>query len=82
MANLQIRNMPEELHQRLRTHAQQNNCTMSAAVLVAIQRELERWEWRKRLAGRAETDLGVTASELLAEERNSSGRGLSEPLRN
>ena len=69
MANLQVRNMPDDLHERLRRHARENNCTMSAAVLVAVERELERAGWRKRLAQRPRTDLGVEAAVLLAEER-------------
>ena len=69
MANLQVKNMPDDLHERLRLHARENNCTMSAAVLAAVERELERWEWRRRLALRPNTDLGVEAAALLAEER-------------
>lgn len=69
MANLQIRNMPDTLHERLRRYARENNCTMRAVALSAIERELAHWEWRKRLAQRPETDLGVEAAALLMEER-------------
>ena len=69
MANLQVRNVPDDLHERLRRHARENNCTMSAVVIIAVERELARWEWRKRLAQRPKTDLGVAAATLLAEER-------------
>ena len=68
MANLQIRNVPDTLHERLRRYARENNCTMREAVLTAIEKELARWEWQKRLAQRPETDLGVDASALLEEE--------------
>ena len=70
MANLQVRNISDDLHDRLRRHARENNCTISAAVLTAVEQELARWEWRKRLAQRSETDLGVAAAALLAEERS------------
>ena len=70
MANLQVRNISDDLHDRLRRHARENNCTISAAVLTAVEQELARWEWRKRLAQRPETDLGVEASALLVEERS------------
>ena len=70
MANLQVRNVPDDLHERLRHHARENNCTMSAVVLVAIERELARWEWRERMAQLPKTDLGVDAATLLAEERS------------
>ncbi|MDE0654593.1 MAG: toxin-antitoxin system HicB family antitoxin [bacterium] len=70
MANLQVKNIPETLHDRLRRHARANNCTISAAVLTAVERELARWEWRERLAQRPTTDLGIEAAALLAEERS------------
>ena len=64
MANLQIEDMPDTLHERLRRYARENNCSMRAAALSAIERELQ-----KRLAQRPETDLGVEAATLLMEER-------------
>lgn len=70
MAILQIRNMPDTLHERLRRYAGENNCTMRAVALIAIERELARWEWRERMAQRPETDLGVDAAALLEEERS------------
>ena len=70
MANLQVKNIPDTLHERLRRHARENSCTISAAVLTAVERELDRWEWRKRLAQRPRTDLGIDAAALLMEERS------------
>ena len=69
MANLQVRNVPDSLHESLRRHAKENNRTMSEVVVTAVERELARLEWLKRLASRPETDLGVEVSSLLAEER-------------
>ena len=69
MADLQVRNVPEALHERLRQHARKRNCSMSAAVLEAIERELARWEWRERLASHPTTDLRIDATTLLAEAR-------------
>ena len=43
---------------------------MSAIVLAAIERELARRDWRKRLAQRPKTNLGLEASTLLMEERS------------
>ena len=74
MANLQVKNIPDELHERLRRHARERNCTISAAVLTAVERELERWEWRARLAQRPRTELGVTAADLLQAERENRER--------
>ena len=69
MANLQVKNIPDALHERLRRYARENRCTISAAVLAAVERELEMWEWREHMARRPETDLGVDAAALIADER-------------
>lgn len=69
MANLQVKNIPDKLHNHLRQHARKNGVTISATVIAAIERELERNEWRERLATRPRTDLGISAADLLSEER-------------
>ena len=69
MAHLQVKNVPDSLHVRLRCFARETNRTLSAAVLAAVERELEAWEWRKRLAERSETQLGMDAAALIAEAR-------------
>ena len=70
MANLQVRNMPDSLHERLRRYARKHDRSMSAVVLTAVERELARWEWQERLAQRPTTDLGPEAATLLEEERS------------
>ena len=69
MASLQVKNVPDTLHERLRSYARENRCTISAAVLTAVERELAMWEWREHMARRPETNLDVDAAELIAEER-------------
>ena len=69
MARLEVKNVPDSLHERLRRFARETDRTLSAAVLAALERELASWEWRRRLAQRSETDLGVDAATLLAEAR-------------
>ena len=69
MAHLQVKNVPDSLHERLRRFARETDRTLSAAVLAAVERELASWEWRRRLAQRPETDLGVDAATLLGEAR-------------
>ncbi len=63
--------MPDGLHERLRQHARELNCTMSAAVLEAIERDLARWEWSKHIAARPTTAMGIDAASLVAEARES-----------
>ncbi len=70
MVNLQVRNIPDALHERLRHQARLSNSTMSALVLTALERELSNREWQQSLAQRPMTYLGVEASSLLAAERS------------
>ena len=77
MANLQVKNRPDTLHQRLRRYAQENRCTLSDIVLMAIERELARREWHERLAHRPTTDLGVSAASLLKQERQQREKDLA-----
>ena len=69
MANLQVKNIPDTLHQRLRRYAREHKCTLSVVVLTAIERELARREWHERLAHRPTTALGLSAATLLDQER-------------
>ena len=69
MANLQVKNIPDTLHQRLRHYARKHKCTLSDVVLSAIEHELTRREWHERLARRPTTDLGISAASLLEQER-------------
>lgn len=74
--NLQVKNVPSKLHERLRRHANSLNCTMSDVVLAAIEHELARHEWRKRHAGRPGVDLGVSAASLLEAVRGARSKEL------
>ena len=77
MTNLQVKNVPDALHDRLRRYAQRNNCTISAAVLAAIERELAMSEWKERYALLPETPLSAPAAVLIAEERRRRDEELS-----
>jgi hypothetical protein len=69
MANLQVKNIPDSLHQRLRRYVQKHDLTLSDFVLEAIERELARSEWHERFSKRPTTDLGVSTASLLEQER-------------
>jgi hypothetical protein len=69
MANIQVKNIPERLHNRLRRYAREQDCTLGEIVLQAIERELARREWSKRFAGRPSTRLESSAAKLLEQER-------------
>ncbi len=69
MSNLQVKDIPADLHRRLRGCARRRGTTIREVVLEAVRRELEHERFLKRLAGREPVELGVKAAELLAEER-------------
>jgi plasmid stability protein len=69
MANLQVKNIPDDLHERLRRHARKRNCTIGEVVLAAAERELAELEWRERWAQQLASELGVNAADLIREER-------------
>ena len=68
MASLAL-DLPEDLLERLRQRAREDRVTIRDVVLAAIEREVERWEFREHLAVRPTTDLGVKAARLIREER-------------
>jgi predicted DNA-binding protein len=69
MANLQVKNIPDSLHDRLRSYARESGRTISAVMLAAIERELEDWEFQKQLAEHPNTYLSVSAADVIREER-------------
>ena len=76
MANIQVKNIPEKLHNQLRRYARQQECTLGDIVLEAIEREVARREWHKRFFTRPATRLVTSAAELLDEERRQRGSEL------
>jgi plasmid stability protein len=69
MANLQVKNVPESLHRKIRAYAKRRGRTVRDVVLAAVTREVERLEFRARLAKREPVDLGHPAARTLEEVR-------------
>lgn len=69
MANLQVKNVPSDLHRRLRQWAGRRRRTVRDLVLDAVRRELSHQEFLERLRGRKPVDLGTAAASLLDEVR-------------
>ena len=69
MANLQVKNVPEALHRKIRAYAKRRGRTVRDVVLEAVNREMEREEFRARLARRQPVDLGRPAARSLEEVR-------------
>ena len=77
MANIQVKNVPEKLHNCLRRFAREQGCTLGDIILHAIEREVSRREWQKRFSARSLVQLRSSASELLEEERRQRDSDLS-----
>lgn len=69
MANLQVKDVPAELHRRLRSSAKRRGTTIRELVLDAVRRELDHEHFLRRLADREPVDLGGSAADLLVAER-------------
>ena len=76
MANLQVKNVPDSLHRKIRLHAQRRGRTVRDFVLDAVRREVEREEFRARLAKREPVDLGGPAARSLEQARDERQREL------
>ena len=70
MANLQVKNIPDSLHDRLRSYARESDRTIGSVVLAAIERELEYWEFQKHLVEHPNTYLSVSVADIIREERD------------
>jgi plasmid stability protein len=78
MANLQVKNVPEPIHRKIRVAAQRRGKTLRDFVLDAVLREIERQEFRARLSRREPVNLGRPAARTLEElrrERDAESRG-------
>ena len=77
MANLQVKNVPESLHRKIRAYTKRRGRTVRDVVLDAVTREIERLEFRARLAKREPVDLGHPAARTLEEVRAEREREIS-----
>jgi plasmid stability protein len=69
MADLQVKNLSDALHRRLRRYAQKHHRTISDVAREAIERGMESNDWHEKLSRRDATDLGDSAASLLEQER-------------
>lgn len=76
VANLQVKDVPEPLHRKIRAYAKRRGRTVRDVVLDAVTREIEREEFQARLAKREPVDLGRPAARALEEVRKERERAL------
>ena len=69
---IQIRNVPETLHRRLKARAALEGMSMSRFIMREIERALERpsrREWIEAIRSQPEVELDLSPAEILREER-------------
>ncbi len=69
---IQLRNVPDALHRRLKARAALEGMSLSEYLLAEVRRAAERpslSELRQRLAERSPVKVGVTPARALREER-------------
>ncbi len=76
MGNLQVKNVPEAIHRKIRAHAARRGRTVRDFVLEAVVRRIEREEFNARLARRKPVELGRPAARSLEEARSERDGGL------
>lgn len=80
MANLQIKDLPEELHDELRRRARKEGLSIRTYLLRLIESDQAlptRAEWWERIRSRRHVDIGGAVADLVAadRERSDGGRG-------
>ncbi len=73
MKMLQVRNVPDDLHRRLKARAAMEGTTLSDLALAELRRAMERptrAELLARIAARGSVDLPVAAAESVRAERD------------
>ncbi|MEM1379775.1 MAG: toxin-antitoxin system HicB family antitoxin [Pseudomonadota bacterium] len=72
--HIQIREVPEELHRKLKERAASQGMSMSDYLKRMIEQDLQRlsWdEWKARAATRKPIDINVDMAALVRDERDS-----------
>jgi plasmid stability protein len=69
MANLQVKNIPDELQRKLQRYARREGRTLRDLVLEVLRREVSRREFRARLDKREPVELAEPAARTLERAR-------------
>jgi antitoxin FitA len=76
MGMIQIRNVPDDLHRRLKVRAAEKGITLSDYLLQMAEREAELptfAELSERIRGRGRLDFSVSTAEIIRELRDETG---------
>ncbi|MCY4474997.1 MAG: hypothetical protein OXC83_06125 [Chloroflexi bacterium] len=69
MGDIQVKNIPDELQERLRKQARRCKTSIDAVLLTALEREALRLEWNEKLDSLEPPTLDFSPSDVLAQER-------------
>ena len=69
MATLRVKNVPDDLHERLREQARRYKTPLNNLVVLALEREIVQIELHERIAAKEPMEFEVSPSEILARER-------------
>lgn len=69
MSNLQVKDVPKDLHRKIRAYAKNTGRTIRDVVLTAVLRELERDAFFERWETRTRVKLNRKAADTLNEVR-------------
>ena len=69
MANLQVKNVPEDLHRKLHGYAKQERRSLRDLVLDVLRKEVARREFRGRLERRSRVEFDRPVATILEEVR-------------
>lgn len=70
MANLQVKNVPDALHRKIRQLAEREGKTVRDVVLEAVDRAVLRSAWHERHRRRTRVSLGEPAATSVEEIRS------------
>jgi antitoxin FitA len=70
MKTIQVKDVPDALHRKLRQRAERQGRTIRDLVLEAVRREIAREEFEARLRTRSRVHLGRSAASALEESRD------------
>ena len=71
MSNVQVKDVPADLHAALRAASAKRGKTIRDLILDAVRRDLQRAAFLENLAGRSRTQLSRPVAETLEEVRAS-----------
>ena len=78
MVNLQVKDVPDELYQRIRWLATRRDSSIDSVILEAIEQAVRREEWWERWESRPTFDGELDSVRLIREAREENDRKLAD----